>query len=526
MYKVRFIVFYDNSPRVFELGLGYLTSAVKKMKDVVVETFHYNIQQITQAAADIKYANVDMVGLPVLQFNIKAVLTFCELIKNKNIHVVLGHREAYVNADYIMKNYDFIDSIIYGEGEETLCELINCICTRKTLQECDGLIYRKGSLIIKNKMRALVENLDTLDFPDRAIRYVKDKPYYVSASRGCLGHCSFCYIEKVQPGKKIRTRSIGNIFNEIENLTLNYNARYICFSDETFCGNFLDPKVWYEDVYNEIIKRDLKIRFNFCIRSEQVNEGVNEILVKMLNVGLDHVFIGIESGNAEDLLLFKKHAKIADNINAIKLLQKSGIILQYGFIMFNPYSTFDKLYENIDFLQKTGLYVTLEDITNKLGMFNGTKIAEKLRIDGLLVNPMGDLITNPYAYKFVDNRIFYALRALEEIERTSEFIRIEGYRSWSVYNNLKYFSSINDMNLLNCFFNVLSDTFTMATNRNIDIFKLILHHAEKGEENITEKIKCQTNNYLNDINNQWKNLKQITSKVRIKLIRLNEDYTI
>lgn len=50
------------------------------------------------------------------------------------------------------------------------------------------------------------------------------------------------------------------------------------------------------------------------------------------------------------------------NRRAIETLQKVGIRANIGFIMFDPFCTFDELRQNLSFLREVGLFSCLEDV--------------------------------------------------------------------------------------------------------------------------------------------------------------------
>ena len=56
-----------------------------------------------------------------------------------------------------------------------------------------------------------------------------------------------------------------------------------------------------------------------------------------------------------DLKVYGKRARVEDNLLAIEGLKKSNISTMFGFINFNPYSTYDSLKENAKFLKDTDL---------------------------------------------------------------------------------------------------------------------------------------------------------------------------
>ena len=54
--------------------------------------------------------------------------------------------------------------------------------------------WKNGGKIFKNKPRLLIEDLDSLPFPDKDIfDYIPPERYQLFASRGCPYVCSYCF---------------------------------------------------------------------------------------------------------------------------------------------------------------------------------------------------------------------------------------------------------------------------------------------------------------------------------------------
>jgi len=99
--------------------------------------------------------------------------------------------------------------------------------------------------VIRNEIRPLIQELDSLPMPDTDI-YYKISPhfrkgglYLTSASRGCPHNCSYCchsYLQKIykNKGKYVRQRSVQNIIRELIVSKNKYDMKYIVFMDNCF----------------------------------------------------------------------------------------------------------------------------------------------------------------------------------------------------------------------------------------------------------------------------------------------------
>ncbi len=68
-----------------------------------------------------------------------------------------------------------------------------------------------------------------------------------------------------------------------------------------------------------------------------------ENLELMRQHGLFLVFIGLEDGTDEGLTRINKRTTVAGNLECIKLLKNSETAFNYGFMMFQPGTTYDFL---------------------------------------------------------------------------------------------------------------------------------------------------------------------------------------
>lgn len=95
--------------------------------------------------------------------------------------------------------------MIRGEGERTICDLIDTLEQKKIVGDVPGIAYRAGNHIIVTEGRnCRIDNLDSLtsawdlvEWRDYAnCVFPGSRPGIISTSRGCSHTCRFCE----QPG--------------------------------------------------------------------------------------------------------------------------------------------------------------------------------------------------------------------------------------------------------------------------------------------------------------------------------------
>src|SRR5437879_4782334 len=73
---------------------------------------------------------------------------------------------------------------------------------------------------------------------------------------------------------------------------------------------------------------------------------------EMREAGLYLVYMGLESGTEEGLKTLHKQISVEQNIAAVDTLKQLGILFEFGFMLFDPSSTFQSVRQNIAFLRR------------------------------------------------------------------------------------------------------------------------------------------------------------------------------
>jgi hypothetical protein len=91
---------------------------------------------------------------------------------------------------------------------------------------------------------------------------------------------------------------------------------------------------------------------------------------------------------------------IQQNLDAVETLKRLGIVFSYGFMLFDPSTTFETIRDNVDFLREIVGDGSAPALFSRMLPYGGTPIRERLAKEGRL---RGDL-TRP-DYDFLDLRI-------------------------------------------------------------------------------------------------------------------------
>ena len=140
-----------------------------------------------------------VLGISTIHWTMPAALEIAEAAKRRHPggHVIFGGLEAALDAERILREHPFVDSVGLGEGEKTTAALLGALAGGEDWREIAGLAWRDGLSVRRSRTPRLIDPLDDLPFPARDdIAAVLDAggPVSMSSSRGCPGRCSFCSV--------------------------------------------------------------------------------------------------------------------------------------------------------------------------------------------------------------------------------------------------------------------------------------------------------------------------------------------
>lgn len=140
-----------------------------------------------------------------------------------------------------------VDFVVIGEGEVTLCELLDSLSQERDPINVAGLVFRQNGKLIRTHPRYRIQKLDQLHMPKRSQKYLNFTRQYqlaypppskqvkvaqVMYSRGCPFSCYFCSSENIW-GKQVFWRSPKLVLDEIEMLVVKFGTNLVYFPDLT-----------------------------------------------------------------------------------------------------------------------------------------------------------------------------------------------------------------------------------------------------------------------------------------------------
>jgi len=276
----------------------------------------------------------DLIAFSVVTGQHKTVLDIAKAVKRAfpDIPIVVGGAHPTFFPEII--NEAPIDVVCRGEGEDAMLDLMNCLNNGKRaagsgIEQIENLWVKTGNGVVKNDVRPLREDLDSLPFPDRTIYdkypYIASQPVRrFMSGRGCPYECNFCFNHAQKKlyagkGKFVRMRSVQNVLDEIRKVADRYSSmRRVKFEDDTFTLN----RRWIMNFLPEY-KAQIGMPFACYSRADCVSEDLARALKE---AGCDRLDFGLESGNERIRNeILNKRLTDAQIIEAAEILRRNGV---------------------------------------------------------------------------------------------------------------------------------------------------------------------------------------------------------
>jgi len=313
-------------------------------------------------------------------------IRLAELAKSiiPDIKVVFGGAHVSALKDSVLKNFDAVDYIVVGDGEQTLTELIHSKCTN--LSKIKNIVYRdKTGQIVFTGYRKELLDLDTLPFPAYEklegypekyklpiFNYPKTPHSSCISSRGCPYSCSYC--DRSVFRKSFRFNSAQYLYDHFKYLNHKFGIKHVNFYDDQF--TFHKKRVI--KFCDLMISGDLKMSFNCAARAEHLDQ---ELVIAMKKAGCWMISLGIETGDEDLLAQHRQNADLKMLKEKILLIKNAGIRVKGLLMMGLPGET----EKSIEKSKKYVYSLPLDDFNlAKFTPFPGSPIYQQIKKGALI----------------------------------------------------------------------------------------------------------------------------------------------
>lgn len=304
-----------------------------------------------------------------------------------------------------------LDAVVRGELEAPVAALCRAIRRSEPWQEAAGLTVRGPAGVVRNPAPEPLPDLDHLPAAADDLFHPgrQQDGQQILFNRGCDSDCQYCGYQLLYrrdfPGRTRfwRTRGARPIADEIELYVRRHGVTRFVFNAAVFFGYGPRGTEVVEEVAEEILRRDLDIRFKIVTHPHHLVRN-RDSLPLLERAGLDVVYLGADSGSQAALRRFRVEFDLDDTLSALEILHARRLTFTPGFIFYDPYMTFSEVGEQLAFLRRIAPYFAHMEATypwfldhhllhRKLKITPLLPLADRLLEDGLLspANGLGEL---------------------------------------------------------------------------------------------------------------------------------------
>ena len=367
----------------------------------------------------------DLVGISTTTSTATAGYDFADRARENGIPVVMGgthvtfmYEEALEHAHYVAR----------GEGGEALMvELIEALGGGRSLDDIDGLVFRRDGETVVNRLRGRLADLDELPFPDLTLiaghERIGTTP--MMTSWGCPFDCNFCSVTAMF-GKKYRFRSADSILAEIREK----RPRKIFFYDDNIAAH----KGRLKNLLRRMIDEDLVVPWSAQMRIDVTRDP--ELLELMRRTKCLIVYLGLESIHQETLDRFEKRQTVDDIVRALRTFRQYGLKTHGMFVLGADTDDRQTVRDTVDFCMKNQVDTIQLNILTPLP---GTPVFDELDAQGRIFEKRWHLYDAHHVVFTPKQMTPYEL----QLETLRGFMRFYSLRQW-----LKYFFTLRFTKLL------------------------------------------------------------------------------
>ncbi|MCI0415655.1 B12-binding domain-containing radical SAM protein [bacterium] len=306
--------------------------------------------------------------------------------------ILAGGVHVSLTTEQFLQDVPDVDFVLLYEADHSIVSFFDVVNAARPVEELRQVATLMDGQVIKLSKRSTPEELvyspDFKDLPLREYSQVGRIGAYtflrpetaiaatVLSTRGCRARCGFCSVRSVN-GPGVRTRTVDDVIDEIQNLRDRYGVSHIMW---------LDDDVFYDgeraiELFEKLAARKLGVTSDMSngVIAACLNPRLLKACVDAEVVGFN---IGIESGNPEMLRFMKKPGTVESFRKAAKYLEDTPSIFTKGFLIIGfPNETLAMMLDTVNLSLEMKLdWMPLQILTP----MTGTPIFQLMQDQGLL----------------------------------------------------------------------------------------------------------------------------------------------
>ena len=382
---------------VYPLGISYIQTYLNETSpDLEIRLFDINLQQLSDlqnllntfdpGMIGISLRNVDDVNLYVKESFIEGYRKVVEITRKHSDGVIVLGGAGFSVFPELLFNKLKPDFGVFGEGEETLLQLVRALTDGNSYRGIDGLLYGRNNEVVFNKRKNFFDDL-SLRFNDKLIDYYWQYSgmLNVQTKRGCPYNCIYCTYPLIE-GSKVRTLNMEKIIDSIKVLYDQKGIDYLFFTDSVFN---ISNEYNYEFA-DRLIHSGMNIKWGGYFTIHNLDRDLLKVLKRS---GLTHIEFGTESISDSVLKAYGKKFTAADVINASATCNELDIPFAH-FMILGGYgesdATLDETFANSRKIENTVFFPFVG-----MRIYPGT-ILQKYAIQEKVIRADNDLLEPRY----------------------------------------------------------------------------------------------------------------------------------
>lgn len=385
---------------------SYLELNDVKIDIIECTPMNYNVQRL---ADYVKSNSFDALVLAAEEYTFLNIVRFLNKI-GKGICLIFSGAYSVINYKKILKSYPENSFCLLANKEEACLKIIQNIQKKEDICLLKDIAYYDGDV----KKNEISEGIDFSKLPLPKRIYISQSGMAgIESTRGCNNNCIYCAVNARRTHEKkhnIQYKNTGALIEEMTDLIENREVKFIRFHDENFLISSEINRKRLNDLCDAVEEKNWNIKFKIFARATDLIKS-QDILVRLKKIGLDSVFVGIESFVQRQLDFYRKNTTVQQNKEALRILKECDIRFTIGFLPLDPYVSLEELVINFKTLKeieysKVDLYSNLPiSCIPPLSVLDGSDFQKIIEQEGLGA-------ANDVGYKFVEQKIqkFYQLK--------------------------------------------------------------------------------------------------------------------
>jgi len=365
-----------NSPPA---GAAYISAALKRdsfnITYFVWDLSRSDNENVTGLSEAVLQNSRDMVMCGGMAHDYKVLHTLFKTAKSISSTIITVQGGAFVTNSPMeaMELLPDCDIGVIGEGEITICELMQNIEKDEDISSVKGIIYRdnSGHSVITDE-RAELPDLETLPIPDYDELFGdllnNTGAFSIASGRGCNFACTFC-----TQRKKYRERPLEKVFEELDYYASRYKFHTVGFANDYFNTD----KEYLSNFCEKLKKYDVRV----VLQTRIASNLTLDVFRQMRESGVCEIFFGLESADNTVLKSMRKGITAELMLKVLTDVKKARIHANGFFIFGDTVETYETVMRTLAFVKEhRDLFFNADFLMIRL--FPGSSVYKKAVAEG------------------------------------------------------------------------------------------------------------------------------------------------